>query len=111
LRDAEWALIEPLLPSAKPGGRPRCTDLREVMNAIFYLATSGCQSRMLPREFPLLLAVQRYFYAWHGSGLWQTINHLLVMAARQIEGRKASPSAGVIDSQSVKTTESASPRG
>jgi putative transposase len=76
LRDAEWALIEPLLPTAKPGGKPRCIDLREVMNAILYLATSGCQSRMLPREFPLLLAVQRYFYAWHGSGLWQTINHL-----------------------------------
>jgi putative transposase len=69
-------------------------NLREVMNAILYLATSGCQSRILPREFPLLLAVQRYFYAWHGSGLWQMINHLLVMAARQIEGRKASPSAG-----------------
>jgi putative transposase len=97
LRDGEWALIEPLLPPAKPGGRPRSTNLREVMNAILYLATSGCQWRMLPRDFPPLSTVQRYFYAWRDSGLWQTINHLLVMAARQIEGREASPSAGVID--------------
>lgn len=94
LRDGEWALIEPLLPPAKPGCRPRCTDLREVMNAILYLATSGCQWRMLPKDFSLLSTVQRYFYAWRDSGPWQTINHLLVMAARQIEGREASPSRG-----------------
>jgi putative transposase len=80
--------------------------LREVMNAILYLATGGCQWRMLPKDFPPLSTVQRYFYAWRTMGLWQAINHMLVMAARVIEGREASPTAGVIDSQSVKTTES-----
>jgi len=106
LRDTEWALIEPLFPPARRGGRPRTTDLREVLNAILYLATSGCQWRMLPKDFPALSTVQRYFYAWRNNGLLATINQLLVMTARQQMGREASPSAGVIDSQSVKTTES-----
>ena len=106
LTDREWALIEPLLPSAKRGGRPRTTDLREVMDAILYVASSGCQWRMLPKDFPPLSTVQGYFYIWRDRGLWQMINHLLVMAARELEGREASPTAAVIDSQSVKTTES-----
>ena len=106
LTDREWALIEPMLPPAKPGGRPRSTDLRDVMDAILYIASSGCQWRMLPRDFPPLSTVQHYFYDWRNNGLLQSINHLLVMAARELEGREASPTAGVIDSQSVKTTES-----
>ena len=106
LTDAEWALIAPLLPPAQPGGRPRTTDLREVVNAILYLASSGCQWRMLPKNFPPVSTVQRYFYEWRNMRLWQSINHLLVMAARELEGREASPTAGIIDSQSVKTTES-----
>ena len=106
LTDAEWAVVAPLLPPARPGGRPRTTDLREVVNAILYLAGSGCQWRMLPKDFPPLSTVQGYFYAWRNMGLWQSINHLLVMTARELEGREASPSAGIIDSQSVKTTES-----
>jgi len=106
LTDAEWALIAPLLPPAKSGGRRRTTDLREVMNATLYLATSGCQWRMLPKDFPPLSTVQGYFYAWRNMGLFETINHLLVMSARDLEDREASPTAGVIDSQSVKTTES-----
>lgn len=91
LRDAEWCLIEPLFPPARRGGRPRATDLREVLNAILYLATSGCQWRMLPKDFPPLSTVQRYFYAWRNSGLLATINQLLVMTARQQMGREASP--------------------
>ncbi len=102
----EWALISPMLPAAKRGGRPRTTDLRAVTDAILYIASSGCQWRMLPKDFPPVSTVQGYFYAWRDTGLWQGINHLLVMSARELEGREASPSAGVIDSQSVKTTES-----
>jgi putative transposase len=106
LIDREWALIAPLLPPARRGGRPRTTDLRAVTDAILYMASSGCQWRMLPKDFPPVSTVQGYFYAWRDSGLWQGINHLLVMSTRELEGREASPSAGVIDSQSVKTTES-----
>jgi len=106
LTDREWNLIEPPLPPAKSGGRPRTTDLRAVSDAMHYIAASGCQWRMLPKDFPPLSTVRGYFYAWRNSGLWQTINHLLVMSTRELEGREASPSAGVIDSQSMKTTES-----
>jgi len=106
LTDREWALIEPLLPPAKPGGRRRTTDLRDVFEAILYLASGGCQWRMLPKDFPPMSTVQGYFYDWRDSGLWRSMNHLLVMSARELEGREASPTAGVIDSQSVKTTES-----
>jgi len=105
LRDAEWAVIAPLFPPPRRGGRPRTTDPREVVNAILYLASSGCQWRMLPKDFPPLSTVQRYFYAWRNNGLWLSINHLLVMTARELEGREAPPTAGIIDSQSVKTTE------
>ena len=106
LRDAEWGLIEPMFPAARSGGRPRTTDLRKVMDAILYIASSGCAWAMLPKCFPPVSTVRGYFYAWRNSGLLATINHLLVMVARQQAGREASPSAGVIDSQSVKTTES-----
>lgn len=106
LTDREWALIAPLLPPAKPGGRKRTTDLRDVMNGLLYIASSGCAWRMLPKDFPPMTTVQGYFYAWRDGGLWLTINHVLVAAARDLEGREASPTAGVIDSQSVKTTES-----
>ena len=104
--DEEWALIEPLLPPARSTGRPRETELREIWNAIQYMATSGCQWRMLPKDFPPKSTVQDYFYGWRDSGLLHRINHRLVMIARELEEREASPTAGVIDSQSVKTTES-----
>ncbi len=104
--DAEWALLAPLLPAAKTVGRPRTTDLRDVFDAILYMAATGCQWRMLPNDFPPVSTVRRYFDDWRDNGLLRTINHHLVAAAREAEGREASPTAGVIDSQSVKTTES-----
>ena len=109
--DQEWAQIEALLPPPKRLGRPRTTTLRAVVNALLYLLTTGCQWRLLPKEFPPFSTVQRFFYRWRDDGMWQTINHSLVVRAREAAGREASPTAGVIDSQSVKTTEAAGPRG
>jgi transposase len=106
LADREWALVESFLPPPNRLGRPRTTDLREVMNALLYIASTGCQWRMLPKDFPPVSTVQGYFYDWRDSGLLQTIRFALTMETRELEGREASPSAGVIDSQSVKTTES-----
>ena len=106
MTDAEWALVAPFVPPARRGGRPWTADMREVVNAMLYVAASGCAWRLLPKCFPPVSTVRRYFYAWRDAGLFQAINVVLVMNLRQIEGREASPSAGVIDSQSVKTTES-----
>src|SRR3954466_15820681 len=111
MTDREWAIIAPLLPPARSGGRPRTVDLRAVVDAILFIASSGCQWRMLPKDFPPRSTGQGSFYAWRDSRLWETLNQLLVMSARELEGREASPTAVVLDSQSVKTTESGGPRG
>ncbi len=106
LTDAEWTLIEPLMPSHKTTGRPRTTRLRNVFDAILYIATTGCQWRMLPNDFPPVSTVRGYFYARRNDGLMDEMNRKLVETARMADGRKAQPTAGIIDSQSVKTTQS-----
>jgi transposase len=110
LSDEEFALIFPLLPAPKRRGRKRrCA--REILNALFYLIRSGCPWRLLPKDFPPFTTVQNRFYAWRDSGLWTQIGCVLVMSAREADGREAAPTAVVVDSQSVKTTEAGGPRG
>ncbi len=111
LTDAEWALIEPLLPAARGRGRPRSRPLREIVNAILYVLRGGIAWRLLPTDFPPWQTAYRWFAAWRDAGLFATINHALVIADRERAGRAASPTAAVIDSQSVRTTESGGPRG
>ena len=111
LTDEEWAVLAPLLAPPSSFGCPRKTDLREVMNAILYMARSGCQWRMLPGEFPPRSSVQYYFYKWRDDGTWHEVNRALLARTREAEGHAAAATAGVIDSQSVKTTKSGGPRG
>jgi transposase len=111
LTDAEWALLEPLLPPPCDQGRPRSWPMREIVNAISYVLRSGCPWRLLPSDFPPWRTVYRWFAAWRDEGLFERVNHTLVMADRARSGREASPTAAVIDSQSVKTSESGGPRG
>ncbi len=105
LSDKEWALLEPLLPPAKTGGRARTVEVREVVNAIFYLLRTGCSWRMLPQDFPKWQTVYTYFRDWKEDGTWQKANDVLRRQVRLQEGREEEPSAGILDSQSAKTTE------
>jgi transposase len=110
LTDAQWALIEPLLPASR-GGRPRTTALRAVVNAIFYILRTGCQWRYLPKDFPPKSTVWRYFNAWRGNGTLNTIHDRLRTKVRTQEKPYAPRTTGSVDSQSVDTTSGGEQRG
>jgi transposase len=111
LTDAEWRVIAPHLPKPCATGRPREWPMREIINGIFYVMRAGCPWRLLPSDLPPWGTIYRWFAAWRDDGRFERMNHALVMADRERIGRDASPSAAIIDSQSVKTTEAGGPRG
>lgn len=105
LSDPEWEVLRPLVPEAKFGGRPRAHDARELLDAIFYVLRSGCAWRLLPHDFPPWQTAYHYFRAWRIDGTWERMHDALRERVRVRSGREATPSAAIIDSQSVKTTE------
>jgi len=105
LSDAEWAILEALVPTPLPGGRPITWSRREIVNAILYVLRTGCQWHLLPHDFPPYKTVFDYYRRWRRAGLWERINTVLREKLRIQLGRDAQPSAAIIDSQSVKTTE------
>lgn len=104
MTDSQWNHIRELVPAAKAGGRPRTLDMRRVVNAIFYLTVGGIQWRMLPKEYPNWKSVYDYFLQWRDNGIWKRIHDTLRAKARQKAGRHKHPTAGCLDSQSVKTS-------
>jgi putative transposase len=105
LTDEEWQIIEPLVPSVESGGRPAEHGRREIVNAIFYVLRTGCQWRFLPHDFPSWKTVYTYFRNWRLDGTWQRIHDSLRRQVRQAAGRHPQPSAAILDSQTVKTSE------
>ena len=110
LTDAEWALIAPLIPPAKRGGRTRTVDVREVVNGILYVLSTGCQWRALPKDLPPRSTVFDYLDLWSWDGTLDRIHYELYVRCREHAGREASPTAAIIDSQSVKSAEKGGPR-
>jgi transposase len=109
LTDDEWTLVEPFIPPAKSGGGKRRTDMREVMNGVMYILSTGCQWRYLPKDFPPRSTVHNYFIWWQCDGVLDRINHALYVKCREKAERDASPTACIIDSQSVKSAEKGGP--
>jgi putative transposase len=105
LTDRQWAHLEPLLPPPKPGGRPRSTDIREVVDAIRYVLRNGIVWRALPHDFPPWETVYSYFSTWRRAGVWEQAHDALREQVRIARGRDPEPSAAILDSQTVKTTE------
>jgi transposase len=110
LTDGEWALVEPFIRPAKRGGRRRSVNVREVVNAIFYVLWTGCQWTALPKDLPPKSTVYDYFDLWQWDGTLERIHHALFVAVREAEGREASPTVAIIDSQSAKAAQKGGPR-
>jgi putative transposase len=105
MSDAQWKILCPLIPAAKPGGRPREAQMREIVNGILYMVRGGCAWRMLPKEYGPWQTVYGYFRTFRRAGVWPQIHDALRAKVRRKAGKKPTPSAAIIDSQSVKTTE------
>jgi len=105
LTDEQWQAVSRLVPPAKPGGRPRTVNMRQVLNALFYLGRTGCAWRMLPKEYPPKDTVYYYFKRFRQDGTWERIHDLIRKRVRVQHGKQRQPSAAILDSQSVKTTE------
>ena len=105
LSNAEWALVEPMIPPARHGGRKRSIDVREVLNAIFYVLWTGCQWKALPKDLPPKSTAHYYFMLWDWDGTLERIHHALYVAVREQAGREASPTVAIIDSQSGKAAQ------
>ena len=105
LTDSQWAAIAPIIPDARPGGRPRRADKREIVDAILYLLRAGCAWRLVPHDFPPWRTVHCYLRRWEREGVWARVHHALLLEDRERSGREPSPSAAVLDSQTVRTAD------
>src|SRR5438128_10768310 len=110
LTDTEWSLIAPMIPPARHGGRPRDVNVREVLNAIFYVLSTGCQWQALPKDLPPKSTAHSYFMLWDWDGTLERIHHALYLETCEREGREASPTAAIIDSQSARAAQKGAPR-